>query len=147
MTSNLTRRLTSTLNAESCKASVRIQLAELLKDGRDVLSVDAVAQWLDTANTKRPPLETSATTPTPRMDRQPAVDTTHQVQVTGGLDIIDLSVYQRGWCSGHTCTAGALSTSYTYEQRLRSYGTDRPPRDLSPRGSPTPWVIPRLNLE
>lgn len=47
------------------------------------------AQWLDTANTKRPSRETSETATTPRMDRQPAVDTTHQVQVTGCLDITD----------------------------------------------------------
>ena len=66
------------LTAESCKASVRLQLAEhASNDSRDVLSVDAVAQWLDTANTKRLSLETSETTPTPRMDRQPTVDTTH----------------------------------------------------------------------
>ena len=118
MTSNLTRLLTSTLKV--AKQACEYSWQSSFQDGRDVLSVDILTQWLDTANTKRPSLETSETTLTPRMDRQPASRYDASSAGNGVSKHYRHSVYLRGWCSGHTCTAVAPSTSYTYEQRLLS---------------------------
>ena len=87
MISELTHLLTSTLKAAKHAREYSWQSAA--PGGRGTYLVWTLnTQQLLTRNGHR--VETSATTLTPRKDRQPAVGTTLQVHVAGCRDVIDI---------------------------------------------------------